>query len=68
MVLLHGVGGCGKTTLTQQLRQNLPPGSVSVLFDCFGGGQYIHSDDKRHRPENAFLQMGAHRRRRIVPR
>lgn len=57
MVLLHGVGGCGKTTVTQQLRQKLPPGSVSVLFDCFGGGQYIHSDDKRHRPENAFLQI-----------
>jgi hypothetical protein len=28
-----------------------------VLFDCFGGGQYVHSDDKRHRPENAFLQI-----------
>jgi hypothetical protein len=57
IVLIHGAGGCGKTTLTQQLRQELPPGSISVLFDCFGGGQYVHSDDKRHRPENAFLQI-----------
>jgi hypothetical protein len=57
IVLIHGAGGCGKTTLVQQLRKELPTGSISVLFDCFGGGQYIHSDDKRHRPENAFLQI-----------
>ncbi|MBP1610249.1 MAG: hypothetical protein H6Q04_2484, partial [Acidobacteria bacterium] len=27
------------------------------FFDCFGGGRCIHSDDKRHLPENAFLHL-----------
>lgn len=57
LVLVHGVGGCGKTTLMPQIADSLPPGSVSVNFDCFGGGRYIYSDDKRHLPEKAFLQL-----------
>lgn len=56
-VLVHGPGGCGKTTLTQQVRAGLPSGSISILFDCFGGGSYLHSDDKRHLPKFAFLQI-----------
>ena len=57
LVLVHGVGGCGKTTLMQQIVNELPTGSVSITFDCFGGGRYIYADDKRHLPENAFLQL-----------
>jgi hypothetical protein len=56
-LLVHGPGGCGKTTLMDQIRAGLPAGSVSVVFDCFGGGRYMYSDDKRHLPENAFLQL-----------
>jgi hypothetical protein len=52
--LLHGEGGCGKTTLMQEISEKLPSGSVSVLFDCFRAGRYVHSDDKRHLRENAF--------------
>lgn len=57
LVLVHGVGGCGKTTLMRQIADGLPAGSVSVNFDCFGGGRYFYSDDKRHLPEKAFLQL-----------
>jgi len=57
LVLVHGVGGCGKTTLMRQIADHLPEGSVTVFFDCFGGGRYLFSDDKRHLPENAFLHL-----------
>lgn len=56
-VLVHGEGGCGKTTLTQQLASRLPHGSVAVTYDCYGAGSYMHSEDKRHLPERAFLQI-----------
>ncbi|WBU30517.1 hypothetical protein OOZ54_03190 [Rhodopseudomonas palustris] len=57
LVLVHGGGGCGKTTLIQQIVRDLPAWSVSITFDCFGGGRYVYADDKRHLPENAFLQL-----------
>ncbi|MBU1744032.1 MAG: hypothetical protein KJ649_03925, partial [Proteobacteria bacterium] len=57
LVLVHGVGGCGKTTLMRQIADRLPEGSVTIFFDCFGGGRYLYSDDKRHLPENAFLHL-----------
>lgn len=57
LILVHGEGGCGKTTLTQQLESRLPAGSIAVTYDCYGAGTYMHSEDKRHLPERAFLQM-----------
>jgi hypothetical protein len=56
-VLVHGSGGCGKTTLMQQVARALPAGSVTIVFDCFGGGQFNYPEDKRHLPERAFLQL-----------
>ncbi|TKB24222.1 ATP-binding protein [Desulfopila sp. IMCC35006] len=57
LVLIHGAGGCGKTTLMHQITDRLPQGSVTAYFDCFGAGRYLQTDDKRHLPENAFLQL-----------
>lgn len=57
LVLIHGSGGCGKTTLMHQISDSLPQGSVTTYFDCFGAGRYLQTDDKRHLPENAFLQL-----------
>lgn len=57
LICLHGPGGCGKTTTLQQIGGLLPTGSCLTVYDCFGGGQYLFSNDKRHLPENAFLQI-----------
>jgi hypothetical protein len=57
LLVVHGEGGCGKTTLVHQIRDYLPDGSIQVVFDCFGGGSYLYSEDKRHLPEAAFLQL-----------
>lgn len=57
IVCLDGPAGCGKTTAMSQLRAFLPDASCFILFDCYGGGRYLCSNDQRHRPENAFLQI-----------
>lgn len=57
LVCLHGPAGCGKTTALQQVSDILPDGSCLVLFDCYGAGRYLYSDQKRHLPEHAFLQI-----------
>jgi hypothetical protein len=57
LVFLHGPAGCGKTTTMMQIHSLLPKDSISVVFDCYGAGRYSHSNDRRHLPENAFLQI-----------
>ena len=54
---LHGEGGCGKTTVLQEVEGLLPSGSVMELYDCYGEGRYLDSDAYRHRKQDAFLQL-----------
>ncbi|RYD50763.1 MAG: ATP-binding protein [Sphingobacteriales bacterium] len=54
---LYGKAGCGKTTTLRQLEHLLPEGSVFIAFDCYGAGEYAYSTDRRHLPENAFVQI-----------
>jgi len=54
---LHGSAGCGKTTTLMQLRSLLPSSSILTLFDCYGGGRYLFTTDRRHLPEHAFTQI-----------
>jgi len=56
-VCLHGGAGCGKTTVLQQLEQQLPAGSHVVLFDAYGSGRYLDAARVRHRPVDAFVQL-----------
>jgi hypothetical protein len=57
LIVLHGGAGIGKSTITNQIQAHLPRGSVSVVYDCYGGGAYLNSDDRRHRHENVFMQL-----------
>lgn len=56
-ICLHGSGGCGKTTALQELKNELPPASEMIVFDCYGGGSYLDSDGQRHLPRHAFLHL-----------
>lgn len=56
-ICLHGIGGVGKTTTLQQIEQQLPDGSLMVVFDCYGGGSYQDASALRHRPQDAFVQL-----------
>ena len=55
---LHAGGGCGKTSLICDLGSALPPESEIFIYDCYGGGLFLTSDQKRHLPEQAFTQLG----------
>jgi len=56
-ICIHGVGGCGKTTILQEIEAKLALGSAMIVFDCYGAGRYLDSDGLRHRPQDAFLQL-----------
>lgn len=54
---LHGVAGVGKTTALQDLDVALPADSITVKYDCYGGGRYLDPSALRHRIQDAFLQL-----------
>ncbi|MFC9250401.1 NACHT domain-containing protein [Amycolatopsis thailandensis] len=56
MVVARGPAGAGKTTALRQIADHLPAGSTVILFDCFGGGEYLSSNDERHTPERFVMQ------------
>ncbi|MFE3559490.1 hypothetical protein ACFXKW_32240 [Streptomyces sp. NPDC059193] len=57
LVVAHGPAGAGKTTALQQVQTHVPAGSVVVLFDCFGGGDYLSSGEERHTPQRFVTQV-----------
>ncbi len=56
-ICVHGHAGCGKTTTLREIEGQLPPGSLFLVFDCYGGGRYLDSDAYRHLPKDAFRQL-----------
>jgi hypothetical protein len=55
-VRIRADGGCGKTALISTLSLALPVGSEVLVYDCYGGGLFLASDEKRHLPSRAFTQ------------
>jgi hypothetical protein len=57
LVVGHGPAGAGKTTALRQVENHLPDGSVLVLFDSYGGGDYLSSGEERHTPQRFATQV-----------
>ncbi|MCJ8505266.1 ATP-binding protein [Kocuria flava] len=57
ILVAHGAAGAGKTTALRQVGEHLPPGSAFLLFDCYGGGQYLSSGEERHTPQRFVMQI-----------
>ena len=56
-VVIHAVSGVGKSVFSTRIAEKLPPGSVSILYDCFGNGQYRSVTGWRHRHQEALVQI-----------
>ncbi|MFC3530192.1 hypothetical protein ACFOMH_18645 [Paracoccus mangrovi] len=56
-VLLHAVGGVGKTVFVQSIALEWAEKYEVVAFDCFGGGAYRSEDQGRHLPKIGLLQV-----------
>lgn len=56
-VLIHAAGGVGKSILARRLPELMPPGSVSVVFDGFAGGDYRKPNQPRHLHSQGLVQI-----------
>ena len=56
-VIIHAAGGVGKSISSTRIHFGLPTGSVCILYDCFGKGQYRSPSAYRHRPKDALVQI-----------
>jgi hypothetical protein len=56
-LIIHAVGGVGKSIFSQQVAGSLPVGSMGIVYDCFGGGRYRNRSEPRHRHRDALVQI-----------
>ncbi|XXY44993.1 AVAST type 3 anti-phage nuclease/ATPase Avs3a [Sorangium sp. So ce269] len=56
-VLVSADAGVGKSIFATRIGISLPAGSVTILYDCFGSGQYRSSTGYRHRHRTALVQI-----------
>lgn len=56
-VLVHAEGGVGKSVFASRMNSHLPPGSVTVVYDCFGNGEYRAPSHPRHGARQALVQI-----------
>ncbi|MCO7219246.1 ATP-binding protein [Klenkia sp. PcliD-1-E] len=57
IVVAHGPAGAGKTTAVRQAVDHLPHGSTMILYDCYGGGDYLSAGEERHTPPRFVMQV-----------
>lgn len=56
-VIVYADAGVGKSIFSTRIGNLLPTGSVSILYDCFGNGQYRSATGYRHRHRTALVQI-----------
>ncbi len=56
-IIIHAGGGVGKSVVCRLLADDLPTGSIGIVYDCFGGGEYLNVIKKRHRYRDALIQI-----------
>ncbi|QQX89738.1 ATP-binding protein (plasmid) [Cupriavidus necator] len=56
-LVIHAEGGVGKTVFMSSLAARLSESHETVLFDCFGMGQYRAPDDARHLPGRGLVHI-----------
>jgi len=56
-IIVHAEGGVGKSVFASRIGLLLPPGSVTVVYDCFGNGQYRAPSQPRHGARQALVQI-----------
>jgi hypothetical protein len=56
-VIIHADAGVGKSIFATRIGLCLPTDSVSILYDCFGNGQYRSATGYRHRHRTALVQI-----------
>lgn len=56
-IIIHAAAGVGKSIFATRIKLGLPEGSFSVLYDCFGNGQYRNASAYRHRHRDALVQI-----------
>lgn len=56
-IIISADAGVGKSVFSVQIGKGLPTGSVCVVYDCFGDGQYRNPSSFRHRPKDGLVQI-----------
>ncbi|GAB01497.1 hypothetical protein [Acinetobacter sp. NBRC 100985] len=55
--IIQAEGGVGKSILSTQIRNYIPFGSLSIVYDCFGNGDYRQSSSARHSHKIGLVQI-----------
>ena len=55
--IIQADGGVGKSVLAMRFGQQLPVGSATFVYDCFGNGGYRSASEYRHRPGDGLVQL-----------
>jgi hypothetical protein len=56
-VIVHAASGVGKSAFSSRIGQGLPAGSLCIIYDFFGNGQYRSATGYRHRHKDALVQI-----------
>ncbi|WOE31762.1 MULTISPECIES: hypothetical protein [unclassified Acinetobacter] len=55
--IIQAEGGVGKSILSTQISNYIFSGSLSIVYDCFGNGDYRQSSSARHTHKIALVQI-----------